>query len=193
MHYASGVVKIQVSSGAPITLRLKATDDVEARVRAKLCERGFVPASSQIQPTSTVAGDADAGEASSNLLGGSDAPLQSKRARKSIEKYSPSKDWNEHDKRDSHRRSVDKPTTDICSYEQLQADFERLKNGSRGYVILKEEVVLNVNSLIRKIDISFQTKLPRRARTSTSSTASFDAKTIHLLLPDVWENLNDFL
>ena len=77
VHYASGVVKIQVSSGAPITLRLKATDDVEARVRAKLCERGFVPASSQIQPTSTVAGDADAGEASSNLLGGSDAPLQS--------------------------------------------------------------------------------------------------------------------
>ena len=67
------------------------------------------------------------------------------------------------------------------------------ENGSRGYVILKEEVVLNVNSLIRKIDISFQTKLPRRARTSTSSTASFDAKTIHLLLPDVWENLNDFL
>ena len=139
MHYASGVVKIQVSSGAPITLRLKATDDVEARVRAKLCERGFVPASSQIQPTSTVAGDADAGEASSNLLGGSDAPLQSKRARKSIEKYSPSKDWNEHDKRDSHRRSVDKPTTDICSYEQLQADFERLKKEYDGLKAAREE------------------------------------------------------
>lgn len=40
MHYhARGLVKIYVSAGESLTLRLTATDDVEARVRAKLFER----------------------------------------------------------------------------------------------------------------------------------------------------------
>jgi hypothetical protein len=123
------LVKIHVSVGTPLTLKLKATDDVEARVRTKLRER---VASLQEQLTSTFAGDRGAGDASSSIVGISDATLQLKRASRIIDKYSPSKDWNDRDKRDSHRRTADKPTTDIRSYRSSRRTSNCLRKSTIG-------------------------------------------------------------